>query len=93
MRRPAKVLVSGAAYLDPLDCGSLVGYELHTRSRGGFSGTLTLTDCTRMITWYGSTAASKKQSLEKLYKAIGLFQQFRKAMAELKAARSKKCRK
>lgn len=87
MRSSLKVIDSGAEYLDPIGCGSLVGYELHTRRRGGVSGNITLTDCNRMITWYFSSGNSS--GLEKIDRAISIFTKFRDALAKATKKRTK----
>ena len=102
MPQLTKVFASGAAYLDPLHCGSLIGYEIHTRRRGRIIGNVTLTDCNRMITWYfsggngASTALSQSgsaESIAKLDKIVELFQKFREEFIKATKKRGTKCRK
>ena len=79
-----KLYASGIAYLDPLDCGSSIGYVV-CRGRRGLYGDVHLTDCDRKIAWYFSKDA---KSIAKIDKAIEILNQFREEF--VKASRRRK---
>jgi len=75
---------SEISYLDPLDCGSTVGYTVR-RGRRGVTGEVDLSDCNRKIEWYFSSAPD---SIKKIDKAIEILQRFREEFS--KARRRKR---
>ena len=75
---------SETAYIDPLDCGSTVGYRLR-KGRRGVTATVDISDCNRKIEWYFS---NDPDSVAKISKAIEILQNFQKQF--LKACRRKK---
>ena len=82
--RKAKLYASEIVYLDPLGCGSTVGYRIGKGRRGHYWGDVELTDCDKRITWYFSKAAS---AVPKIDKAIEILSRFREAF--IKAHRRK----
>lgn len=84
-----KLLASDIVMLDPLDCGSSIGYSVST-SRHGLNGEIELTDCNRKIQWYFGDEAS---SIAKIDRAIRLMTDFRAAFVKARAStRGKKRR-
>jgi len=71
-----KLIASEIAYLDPVDCGSTVGYTLIWDRLGHIEGTVDLSDCNRHIQWY--FYKGNKNSMEKIDKAISVLQNFRR---------------
>jgi len=84
MKRTRELLASDIALIDPLDCGSSVGYVI-TKSRHGLSAEIELTDCNRKIQWYFSSDVG---AVAKIDKAINLLENFRAAF--IKARRGRK---
>jgi hypothetical protein len=73
-----KLIASEIAYLDPLDCGSTVGYAIN-KGRHGLHGNIDLSDCNRHITWY---FGNNKSSLNKIDKAVELLTNFKNEFAK-----------
>lgn len=78
-----KLYASEAAYLDPLDCGSLIGYSV-IKGRRGITGEVDLTDCNRKITWY--FGGSNSNRFKKIDKAIELLENFKAALKAAEAS-------
>lgn len=88
-KRTRKLLASDIAMIDPLDCGSTVGYAI-TRSRHGMSAEVELSDCNRKINWYFADDAS---AVIKIDRALALLTDFRAAFVKARAlTRGKKRR-
>jgi hypothetical protein len=81
--RKRKLIASDIILLDPLDCGSTVGYTVR-RGRHGVDGDISLSDCNRKIEWFFSNDSG---SVEKIDRAIRILQGFRAAF--IKATRRK----
>lgn len=86
MSRVRKLIASEIVMIDPLDCGSTVGYTLRRGTRGRVSGEILLSDCNRKIEWYFSEYDADN-SVAKIDRAINVLSHFR---AEFIAARGKK---
>ena len=71
--RKEKLIAHDIVMLNPLDCGSTVGYTIR-RGRYGVYGDITLTDCNRKIKWDFS---GRTDSLDKINAAIGILARFR----------------
>ena len=82
--RKAKLYASEIVYLDPLGCGSTIGYRIGKGRRGHYWGDVELTDCDKRITWYFS---KDRRAVAKIDKAIEILSRFREAF--IKAHRRK----
>lgn len=72
-----KVYANNIKFIDPISCGSTVGYTIYVERYGGFYGTLHLSDCTRKIEW---SFDEKPESLHKIDEAINMLSEFRKEL-------------
>jgi hypothetical protein len=81
--RKRELIASGIVMLDPLDCGSTIGYTVR-RGRRGVNGDVSLSDCNRKIEWFFS---NDDNAVAKIDKAIEILSQFRE---EFKKARRRK---
>jgi hypothetical protein len=91
MRRKAvipKVHAQQAAYIDPLDCGSLIAYCITSRRR--LSASIDLSDCNRRINWYFDNDGS---GLRKIDKVIALLSDFRRDFVAAQKAFNKRPKK
>lgn len=79
MSTKRKLIASDIVYIDPLDCGSTIGYAI-TTGRGGVRGTINLSDCNRQIEWY----FDKNSSSDKIDKAISILQNFKRTLEAAK---------
>lgn len=84
-----EILESEISYIDPLDCGSIIGYRLYlkgTEDKKSVSGDIDISDCNRMINWsfYG------EGSLEKIDNVIEIFTSFKNKLSrEMNKKRTK----
>lgn len=83
-----KLLASEVIMLDPLDCGSTVGYVIR-RGRRGINADINLSDCNRKIEWYFSNDPS---SVDKIDRAIGILHRFRDEFLKVRRNKRKKTR-
>ena len=72
---------SEIVFLDPLECGSTIGYQI--QKGDCVEGSVDLSDCSRKIMWY----FYKNTPIEKIDRAIAVLTNFRN---ELTKARSKR---
>lgn len=90
--KPAKVYAAQAAYLDPANCDSIVGYTIGSRTR--LSATVDLSDCTRKIQWYFT---NDDAGLRKIDTALHLLSSFKRdflmAQKKFKVTRKRRTRK
>ena len=84
MKIRRKVLASEIHYLDPADCGSVIGYAIVRGRR--LSASVTLSDCNRQIEWW----FGKDVPLAKVDIAISTLQNFRTALVKARGIRTKK---
>lgn len=68
-----KSIYNAIVYLDPLDCGSTIGYTINRRRTGSISAQVDLTDCNRKIEWYFSDSTP----IQKIDTAIAILTEFR----------------
>ena len=85
-----KLLQAEIEYLDPLNCGSTLGYNIIDGRRGVF-GTVDITDCNRKVTW--DFSARDSNPLAKVDVAIGLLIRFRSKLDLELSKRRKRRRK
>lgn len=94
----SKRLLSGQVQLHPQSCGSSVRWSVYAKltrhpRRGkpaslhrDFDATVHLTDCSRQITWSGTSYEGGSETmLEKLDKAIAELQKCRRAVVRVQA--------
>lgn len=79
MAEDIKILAVKSEWIDPTDCGSIIGFRIY---KGGeyLTAIMTLSDCHRIIEWwFNSDSPNKtKESLDKINNAIRLFTEFKK---------------
>jgi hypothetical protein len=75
-----------SVFIDPENCGSSVGYYIHTgeyeskeKTRYTAYGTVVLTDCNHKIDW---SFSANEGDITKIDSAIAMLQDFRKKYAE-----------
>jgi hypothetical protein len=85
-----KLLQAEVEYLDPLNCGSTLGYNIVEWSPGTLYGDVDITDCNRKVTWKFS--ARDEDPLGKIDRAIGLLIRFRSKF-DLELSKAKKRRR
>jgi hypothetical protein len=86
-----KLLQAEIEYLDPLNCGSTLGYNI-VDGRRGLYGDVDITDCNRKVTW--NFSVSDENPLAKIDCAIGLLIRFRSKLdLELSKAKKRRPRK
>lgn len=80
MEQKDRLHASEIMFIDPLDCGSTVGYHITTTGAYTryFEGTVDLTDCNRKVTW----EFNEKTSPEKIDNAIKILTNFKKEFAK-----------
>ncbi len=88
-RKKRKLLQAEVEYLDPLNCGSTLGYKI-IDGRRGLYGDVDITDCNRKVTW--NFSARDEDPLGKIDRAIGLLIRFRSKF-DLEFSRVKKRRR
>lgn len=79
-----KLYASDIVYLDPLGCGSTIGFKI-CKGRGGLYADVDLSDCSRKIEWYFS---NDSRSVAKIDKAIEMFQRFKLEFIKARRKRS-----
>lgn len=89
INKKRKLLQAEVEYLDPLNCGSTLGYNI-VMGRRGLYGDVDITDCNRKVTW--NFSARDENPLAKIDKAIGLLIRFRSKL-DLELSRIKKRRR
>ena len=72
MRKRRKLLASGIAQLDPVDCGSIISYSI-CRGKYGIYADMNLSDCNRMISWY----FDRHTGLAKIDTVLAILQEFK----------------
>lgn len=78
-KKKSKLIAANVAYIDPVSCGSTIGYKIVDGSRSIWAE-LDLTDCNRKINW----SFYSKDGLGKIDKALAMLTEFRTAWAETK---------
>lgn len=73
MLRKRKLIASRIDYLDPLNCGSTIGYTI-INGRSGLYADVDLTDCNRRLSW---SFNNKPEAIKKIDKAISILTEFR----------------
>ena len=84
-KRTRKLLASEIVMIDPMDCGSTIGYVIR-ESRYGLSAEMALSDCNRKIEWYFSRSESNS-AVAKIDRAIAVMNNFRAAFIKAKGKR------
>lgn len=80
------LLASDIQFLDPLNCGSTIGWYVSTRTSYGqenkvvAEGTVVLSDCSRKIEWSFDREDTFNQNVEKIDKAIDMLMAFRRSL-------------
>ena len=74
-KRKRELIASEIVLLDPLDCGSSIGYTVLQSPRYGVNGEIMMTDCNRKIEWYFS--ARDADPIAKIDHAINIMSRFR----------------
>lgn len=74
MKKTRKLLKADIRYIDPLNCGSTVGYNI-IDGRSGIYADLDFTDCNRKVNWGFSIRG--QNPLAKIDAAIGMLIEFR----------------
>lgn len=88
MKNKSKMIAQNIAFIDPLGCGSSIGYTIIDRRRL-IDGEVRLTDCNRMIQW----SFCYDDAIPKIKKAIELLTEFSAALEiALKRKRRRKKR-
>jgi hypothetical protein len=85
MKNKIKVINHRIEFIDPMDCGSTVGYSIHKGNR--ITAYVYLTDCNRKIDWYFH---DKTAGIKKINKAIEILQEFRDNFKNADMKRRKK---
>ena len=88
-KNPVMVTESGC-FIDPLSCGSTILYRIYDSdnySHSEFSGSISLSDCSRSIQWEFGT---DKESFEKIDRAISALKGFRKGLVIAKKLQKRK---
>ena len=75
MTKPRILVASEIRYIDPMDCGSSIGYTI-TKRYAIVSGAVTLTDCNRIIQWYFQ--GDDRKEVDKIDRAISILQNFKR---------------
>ena len=75
MTKPRIIVASEIKYIDPIDCGSSVGYTI-TKRYTRVSGAVSLTDCNRIIQWYFQ--GDDRKEVDKIDRAISILQNFKR---------------
>lgn len=90
MKNKSKMIAQNIAYIDPLGCGSSIGYTIIDRHRRrSVDGEVQLTDCNRIIQW----SFCYDDAIPKIKKAIELLTEFSAALEiALKRKRRRKKR-
>lgn len=89
LRNKRKVLQAEIQYLDPLNCGSTLGYNI-ILGRRGLYGDVDITDCNRKVTW--NFSARDVNPLGKIDAAIGLLVRFRSKL-DLELSKAKRAKR
>lgn len=78
-KRPTEILAVKSEWIDPTDCGSIIGYRIY-RSDKYLTASMTLSDCHRIIEWWFNSDSPEitKNSLEKIDNAIRILTEFKK---------------
>ena len=84
-KRTRKLLASEIVMIDPMDCGSTIGYVIR-EDRYGLSAEMALSDCNRKIEWYFSRSESNS-AVAKIDRAIAVMNNFRAAFIKAKGKR------
>jgi hypothetical protein len=77
---PKRVITSHSEYIDPLDCGSTIGYTVCIQYNR-VDANVHLTDCNRRIEW-GFNKDSDGEALEKIDVAIEILAKFRRDLVK-----------
>ena len=86
MRRRRELIAANIAQLDPVDCGSIISYSVR-RGKYGITAEISLSDCSRMISWY----FDRRSGPHKIEAALAVLTEFQeKYNAALKLRRRKK---
>lgn len=91
-RRKPVIIAHHISYINPLDCGSTVGYRIRRGGLGRIDGEVDLTDCNRKIEWY--FGENRQATLHKIDEAITILVRFRtEYLAALENVHKKKRKK
>lgn len=93
-RKTRKLYKANIRYIDPLNCGSTIGYNIIEGQRGVYAD-VDMTDCNRKITW-NFAQRDGNGVLAKIDAAIAMLQEFRvewEGVARRKARRPRKRRR
>ena len=73
MRRKSKpkVYAAHAEYLDPIGCGSMIGFTITKRRR--LYGEMDLSDCNRKINWYFENSLDGVKKIDKAIEILSMF--------------------
>ena len=88
VRKP-KVLATKVEFIEPLNCGSTVGYKIiddDYEDHSYFSSSIQLTDCSRMISWDVSVDSN---GVAKLDNAIRILTEAREELSKAAAKLAK----
>jgi hypothetical protein len=80
-----KLYADEISHIDPLGCGSTVGYVVGKGRRAGIFGEVHLSDCDRKIQWYFS---NDTEYVMKIDKAIAILIRFREELVKARRRRS-----
>lgn len=75
LRRTRKLIKANIRQIDPLNCGSTIGYTIITGRRGVYAD-IDMTDCNRKINW-SFAQRDGDGVLAKIDAAIEMFKEFR----------------
>lgn len=98
MRNSSKLYDAHAEYIDPGNCGSMVGYKVSKTNYTTYSyidASVNLSDCNRFIQWEFGFRSNRPhryaESLRKIDQVLAVFYKFRAALESAKPkARSRK---